>query len=245
MSNQFGDLSNDGLEQTEDRLGGGGFKLETDIYTGPIKLAYAGKTDGGSKFMTFVFDFDGKEFKHTEYATNKQGQNFFMVKDKDKKETGKKAPLPGFTVINDICLATVEQELKDINFEDKMVNIYDYDLRKEVAKSVPVAIDLLGKVVSLAIVKTVENKTEMQGNERVTTNDTQDVNSIEKVFNTESKLTLVEAREGKPPEFWNMWLEKNKGVTRDKTAKNGVKSGKPGGAAPTAGGTERKSLFSK
>lgn len=243
----FGDLNRDGLEESEDRIGGGSFVLDTDIYTGIIKLAYAGVAASGAKSVSLVLDFDGKEFKHTEFVTSgtsKGGKNYYMVTDRSGKETGKKRALPGFEVINDICLATTEEELFQQDTPEKVVNIYDFDQRKEVPKSVPVLVDLLGKTVSLAIQRNLENKTEVQNGERVTTNDTRDTNTIEKVFHTETKLTMNEARESKPAAFWDIWLEKNKGNVNDKTKKDaGVKSGKPAGAPPAAGGGERKSLF--
>ena len=43
----FKNLNTEGLEQAEDRLGGYS-PLETDAYTGEIKMAYAGKSDGGA-----------------------------------------------------------------------------------------------------------------------------------------------------------------------------------------------------
>ena len=63
-------------------------------------------------------------------------------------------------------------------------------------------------------------------------------------------MTTVEARAEKTEgEFYEVWLDKNKGKTRDKTVK-GDAAGKPVGAKPTtppqAGGattTARKPLF--
>ena len=80
-------------------------------------------------------------------------------------------------------------------------------------------------------------------------------NTIEKVFHHPSKVTVVEAREaqkaGRDAEavFYDKWVEKNKGVTRNKAkgaSGNGGNSGRPGGGAPQAGGGQQKktnSLF--
>lgn len=240
----FGNLKTDGLEETQDRLGG--FKaLDTDIYTGEIKVAYAGESTGGAKSLTVIAMFDGKEYRETLWITNKKGENFFMAKDKSGKETGKKSALPGFTVANDLCLCTIEKEINEVDFQEKVLNIYDPEQKKEMPKSVQVAVDLIGKTVSFAILRSLENKTVQQGNEYVPTNETRDVNNIEKVFNTASKFTVVEAREGaQTATFWDAWLEKNKGTVRDKRTNKG--EGGTSGSAPQpsgSNGTPRKSLF--
>ena len=95
-NNAFGDLNTDGLEQSRDTLGGGG-AVESDSYTGKIKLAYAGASQGGARFLAVHIDLDGREYRETLYVTNKQGQNFY-------EKGGKKIPLPGFTVARGIDL---------------------------------------------------------------------------------------------------------------------------------------------
>lgn len=245
----FGDLTNDGLEETEDRLGGFA-PFDTDIHTGTIKVAYAGAAASGARNVTLIVDVGGKEYRETIYITNKKGENFFLNKD-DKT---KKVPLPGFTTIDDICLVTTGKPLAEQGAEDKMVKVYDPEQKKEVPKSVPVLTELLGQVVSLAIVKTLENKSIKQGNEYVPTAETRLTNSIEKVFHTESRSTVAEARNNvEKPAFWDAWLERNKGKERDKrTIKDGAAGapGRPGavsaGAPQAAGGSSpRKSLFGK
>ena len=249
----FGNMKSDGLEETEDRLGGFS-SLETDIYTGVIKQMYAGQSAAGARSITILFDHDGKEYRETVYITNKNGENFFLNKDKDGKPTGKKVPLPGFTIIDEICLVTNGKPLCDQAHEEKMVKVYDPDAKKELPKSVPVLIDLLGQTVSLAIVKVLENKSVKDGNGAYQpTADERESNVIEKVFHTETKMTVPEARQGaEAPTFYNAWLERNKGKTRDKRSiKDGQggntgRTGKLQGGPPQAAGqqaTARKSLF--
>jgi len=133
---------------------------------------------------------------------------------------------------------------------------------------VQVLTGLLGKKVSLAILKTLENKTEQQGTEWVAIADTVDRNEIVKVFHPEFKVTVKEAnraeggiKDGVPVDknnepvagFYDKWLETNQGKTKDKTDKAlaGNQSGRPGASrsgppssSGNAGGaTPRKSLF--
>lgn len=255
----FDKLNDDGLEKKEDRVGGGGgFARDTDAYEMEIKIAYAGKSAQGAQFVAFVFnDTDGKEYRETFYITNRNGKNYFMVKDKDGKETGKKKALPGFDHVNDICLVTTEKPLSDQATEDKTVKVYDADAKAEVPKSVPVLIDLLGKKVYLAIYKKLENKSEKDGSGGYTPiADTRDVNTVEKVFHYPSKVTVLEATSGADEAtFYDNWVEAHKGKVQDKrTIKDGGdagQSGRPGqkaGGPPVSGGTDaptRKSLFGK
>ena len=246
----FGNLKSDGLEETQDRLGGYS-PLDTDIYTGKIKMAYADKSDGGAQNVNLVVDLGGKEYRETIYITNKKGENFFLNKD-DKT---KKVPLPGFTVIDDICLCTTEKPLADQDVEDKVVRLYDRESKKELPKSVPVLVELLGKEVSLAIVRQLENKQEKDGSGTYQpTAETRESNVITKVFHTASRMTMVEARQGNETgTFWDSWLERNKGQISDKRTIKDGQAGAPKGAAaarpqPTPTGSaapERKSLFGK
>jgi hypothetical protein len=237
-------MKSEGLEEAQDRLGGYQ-SYETDIYPGKVKLAYAGQAPSGARFMYFSFVLaDGKEYRETVYFTNKAGENWFP----NKQDASKKVPLPGFTLVNDICLATTGQELSVQAAEDKVVNVYDPEQKKELPKSVPVLVDLLGKDITLAILKKIESVKVKQGNDYVATDKTRETNGIDKVFHTESGMTVKELKDKKTEaSFQAAWLEKNKGKTRDLTQSEG-KSGRPGsaGAPPAAGATAkpRTSLFS-
>ncbi len=224
----FSKLKSEGLEESQDRLGGYAAK-ETDIYTGKIKMAYAGKAKSGAQSVTIIQDQNGSEYRETIYVTNKKGENWFANKD----DPSKRVPLPGFTIMDDICMVTVGCSLAEIETEEKMVKIYDPDQKKELPKAVQVLTPLLGQEVSLGIRKILENKTKKEGDEYVATSEERTTNVIEKVFHTETKMTVAEGRQGLDAGvFWDAWLEKNKGQVQDKrTIKDGVQG------APTAGRT--------
>ena len=249
----FGNLGTEGLEEKEDRVGGGSWSRDTDAYELEIKVAYAGKSGGGAQFVHCVFaDTTGKEYEETFYITSKTGQNFYMVKDKDGKETGKKRALPGFEHVNDICLVTCDKPLSDMDAEEKTVNVYDPDQKRKLPKSVPVMTDLIGKKIYLAIYKKTENKSTLVNGTYVPNAETRDVNTAEKVFHYPTRLTVKEAQDGATePAFFDAWVEAHKGKVQDKrTIKDGEagQSGRPGKAGPPAssGGSAapaRKSLF--
>lgn len=245
MSNIFGNLSDEGLEEAQDYLGGFS-ALDSDLYPATIKVVYAGQSKAGAQNVTFVADINGREYRETIYVTNKKGENFYP----NKQDPTKKVPLPGWVTANDICLVATGMSLKDQPAEDKMVNVWDPEARRELPKSVKVLVDLTGKRVDLGIIKTLLNKNERQGDEYVATADTREENSIDKVFDPESKMTVFEAKNGKTEgTFQEAWVAKNKGQTRDKREiKDGEagRSGRPGASAgaPQAGAASKgKSLF--
>lgn len=242
----FGNLTIDGLEKQEDRLGGGGV-LDAGIYSGTIKVAYAGESKGGAKNINFIFDLGGREYRETVYITNKKGENFFL----NKQDASKKVPLPGFSLVDNICLLTVEKPLAEQDVADKMVKIYDFDLKKEIPTSVPVLVDLIGKPISLAILKELVNKNVKNDStgEYEATAETREQNVIDKALHTETKLTVVEAQQGEEVgTFWDKWLEKNAGKIRDKREIKEGQAARPG-APPKASGqvtmAPKKSLFGK
>lgn len=257
----FGNLGTDGLEEKEDRIGGGSWVRETGVYDMEIKVAYAGKSQKGAQFVDFTFinngdGGDGKEYRETFYVTNQKGENWFAAKDKEGKPTGKKRALPGFEHVNDICLVTCEKELSEMADEEKTVNVWDPDAKKQLPKSVPVLVELTGKRVFLAIQKSTENKTQNVNGTYEPIADTRDVNTVEKVAHHPSKMTVLEAQQEKTEAaFIDAWAEANNGKTKDKRSiKDGQagQSGRPGRAAsgpPAAGNNSdapaRTSLFGK
>lgn len=247
MNALFGALTTDGLEETTDRLGGYQ-PLDTDIYTGPIKAAYAGQSDGGARNVSVIVELGGREYRETLWITNKKGENFFL----NKNDKTKKVPLPGFTVVDDLCLVTSGKPLAEQTTEEKVVMVYDREAGQEIPKTVPMLVDLIGQTASFGIVRQLENKNEKSGDEYVPVADTREVNFIDKVFHTETKMTVVEARQGADSAtFHDSWLERNKGQTRDKrTIKDGEggNTGRPTASrsAPQPGAQPKgKSLFAK
>ena len=245
MSNIFGNLTNDGLEEAQDRLGGGYQALETDAYPAIITMAYAGQAASGARSVTVHAKINDTDYRETIYITNKKGENFFLNKD----DNTKKVPLPGFTTINDICLVGTGAPLCDQATEDKLVKIWDKDERKEVPKSVPVLVDLIGKEVGLGILNSLTDVNEKVGNDYVPTGKTRNENNIEKVYDLGTRMTVVEAVNGmESGVFMDAWVERNKSQVRDKTSKaggQGAKTGKPGSSNPPQAGNKpaTKSLF--
>ena len=241
-NNPFGNLGTDGLEQARDSLGGGG-AIDSDSYTGTIKLAFAGASSGGARFLAVHIDLNGREYRETLYVTNKQGQNFY-------EKGGKKIPLPGFTVANDLALLAIGYPLSAQTIEEKVVSLYNFEERKEIPTKVQAVTSLMGKEITVGVLKSIIDKTKK--NEQTgaydPTGETREENNIDKVFHAESKKTVSEFTSGaESAEFHDKWVEKNKGQVRNKATGATGKTGLPGqaAAAPAAGGGKPagKSLF--
>lgn len=244
----FGNLGKEGLEQSEDRLGGVNI-IATDIYEATIKVAYAGKSEGGAQSLTILFDLPGGvDYRETTWLTNRKGENWFP----NKQDSSKKVPLPGFTVAEDLCLCATGKPLSEQDSAEKILSIYDSEAKKELPKAVMTLPDLQGKKVLLGIVKaTVDKqiKNTTTGNYEPT-GESREENNIEKVFEINTRMTVSEARNGKEKgEFIDAWQAKHKDTVRDKRSNKGSTPGaptRPGAApaaAPQAGAPVRKSLF--
>lgn len=252
MSNIFGKLSTEGLEQSTDRLGGFA-PVSSGIYIATIKALYAGQSAGGAMSVSLIADLEGadREYKETFYVTNKNGENYFV----NKNDKTKKVPLPGFTVVDDICLIATGESLAQQTTEEKVINIYDFEAKKEQPKSVQMLMGAIGQKVALGIVKQIVNKQEKNSaGEYVPVADTREENVVEKVFHPEMKLTVAEARNGQTEaKFWDAWKDRNTDVVRDKRT---IKDGQGGSSAPPKPGQKpapgapasqpaRKSLFAR
>lgn len=236
----FKGMNANNVEKHEERVGGGFTPFASDVYDATVKLAWAGSAKSGAMFVDFTFDVGGRDYNERIYYTNKNGDNFY-TKD------GKKFGLPGFHQIDALCLITTGEALENQDTEEKIIKVYNFEKKAEENISVPVITEMLGKPVSLAIIQSIESINEKNdAGEYVPTDKTRPTNSIDMLFDTESKLTVSEARRGEEePELYNKWLEKNRGEIRDKTKATGKKSG--AGERPQAGSsngsTARKSLF--
>ena len=219
------------IEQDKDTLGTSKFApWESGAYDVVIDLAYVEESKGGAMGVNFVFKTqDGKELNQTIYMTSgkEKGQlNYYVSKD------GAKHYLPGFTLVNDICLLTLGEEIKDLETETKVLSIYNYDAKKELPTKKEVLTDLLGKDVTLGIQKVLEDKYNKPG-------ETRTVNVISKVFREADKKTTNEVRSESAAEFYPTWVEKNAGILVNKVGKSKQETPFAPDDKP------KKSLFSK
>lgn len=235
----FARFNTAGAKASEDRVGGGYEALPTGIYDLEIAMIFAGKANAPSKAesMTIVGKIDGKEFKETLWITNKMGEPSYQ----DKNDAKVRHVLPGYTIIDDICLFATGKPLNEQDSEQKIAKIYDYTEKKELNKPVEAIAGLSGVKVKIALLRSIVDKQKKNdAGEYVNTGETRTENEIDKVMNLETSRTTNEYRnEVLTPEFATAWLERNKGKDRNKATGVGNGSAGPGTQGqgrPGAGG---------
>jgi hypothetical protein len=207
------------IAQEKDTLGGMTV-FDSDAYPAVIKLAYhTVSPNTGANAVSFKFQLeDGREYSTTEYITSgtaKGGKHYYTT------SKGENRFLPGFTVADNIAQLTVGESILDLDAEEKVVKIYDYDAKAEVPKSVPMFMDIIGKKVTLGLIKKRENKNvKSNTGAYVPTAETREVNEIQKVF-SEDGLTTSEVKAGvTEPTFLKRWADKYKGQVIDRSDPN-------------------------
>lgn len=222
----FSSLDTNNVVADKDVLGGYE-PLSSGIYNATIKAAYVTTSRNGAMAVNVLADINGQEYRETLWITNREGKPFYV-----SKKTGEKIFLPGYVVINDICLATLGKPLKETDAQPRTFKIYDVEAKKELPKEVPTMIELIGKQVCLAIVRETVDKTvrDASGN-YVPSGETKDQNVISKVFDFTTHRTVNEIREHvAEASFYDKWLVKNEGITRNraKGAQEGASHGMAG-----------------
>jgi len=234
-------LDND-VEQAADVLGGGGAK-ETGIYPFTVKHAYMHKSAGGALGISVrCDDGSGGTFDTTQWVASGDAKGNKPYYERN----GKKYPLPGYSIIDDMCQLGTDVALADMDTEEKTIKLYDFDEQKEVPTEVDMLVDLVGANVYLAIQKCLVDKTEENPNfddskredkisnpKRIPTGETREENEVSKVFEASSKLTAKEIADNVDEcVFFDKWLAKNEGKVRDKTSKDAKKTGTAKAGSP-------------
>lgn len=222
---------------------GGGFKsLPSGVYGFDVLLAYCGKSKGGAKFVQLELkevDTDNKR-RFTIYVSNKEGS----IKYKNKK-TGALEYLPGFLTIDSLCLLTVGKPLVQLQaqIEKKTINLYNFDLKREVPTEVDMLMPLIGQRIKAGILETIENKSAKNPSTGVyePINEKRTINEIDKFFRDRDDKTVGEiVGKKEKAEFIDTWKAKWDGVPNDKykAVAQAGNSGVPGGAFAGAGTTD-------
>lgn len=212
----FNNLKDDNLdvESSVDSLGGGFSRAETGLYAATIKQAYGITSNGGALGVHLEFDIGtNNPYTETIYVSNRNGQNYWT------NDKGDKMPLPGYTLVNDICLIATGSPLSEQKSQNKLVKVFDFESKSEIPREMPVLVDLIGGKVTLGIHQIRANK-QIKGDDGKyhPTSEEQITNEINKAFDTETKLTVHEARQDKEAEFYDAWDAKygNKQVDKYK-----------------------------
>lgn len=232
------------IEGEEDRLGGGGFTVESGLYDLTVKLAYLSESQGGATALNVTIETDdGKEIRQQFWLTSgrEKGQKNYYVTEK-----GEKKYLPGFNSANSLCLLTIGKELSDVvaAAETKVIKLYDYETKAERNTEVPMLVELLNQRVTGGVHKQKVDK-RVKGDDGTyrATGETRYQNEVNKFFRIEDGLTVKEIESGvTQAKFKEDWGNKWTGIEVDKSS--GASAGTTSGA-PSAANKPRTSLFGK
>lgn len=201
--------------------------FESGLYKVTINKCFGTvKPDSKTKWINFEFEVEStneqgiKEqsiIKPSMWITNKEGKAYYI-----SKKTGEHVFFTNYTLFNSIVFAATGKEIKELNKPvQEMVDVYDYEQKKEVPTEVSMFRELIGKTIALGLIKEVRNKTTKDAatGEYVPLADKETINEIDKVFTIKDGkvFTMTEIKAGvEEPSYFNQWLGRNKGVTRNK-----------------------------
>jgi hypothetical protein len=237
-----------GVAAAVDSVGPTRGPVDSGVYSGVISSAYLKTSSGGALAVVLEHKADsGKTVKQDVYITSgnaKGNKTTYTKKDKSVHY------LPGYTLINNLCLMVAGKNISELESTKKLTGVYIFDLSKEVDTEVDMLMDLVGQKVDVGIIKLIEDKNknvaaEGEPKDYQPTGETRTSNEIDCVFHSESKLTVPEAVAGITEAiFIDTWKARWDGEVKDNsTGAKGSGSAATGGAAATA--APATSLFAK
>ena len=208
------------VEENNDKIGSKFSTVETGLYMLELTQAYLHESKGEAAALVLEGKTaDDTILRQTIYMTSgkaKGKKNYYIDKQ------GKKWNLPGYIMVENICLLTTGKKITDMVIEEKIVDIYDPAVGTQVPTKVDTFVELLGKNVLVGIHKQVESKNIMNPstNKYVPTTETRTVNEFAKIFRAGDKMTVLEVK-AKAPEakVYLTWHDTYSGKTRNRIAK--------------------------
>lgn len=222
---------------------GGSRILPTAIYDLTIKVAYLSQSKGGAWAINIIAETPEKQTVNQQFWMTSGTEKGCLNVYKDKE--GNEQYLPGFVSANSLALLTLGKEIGDLDVEEKVINLYNFEQKKEVPTKVQMYVDLVGTEVKAAVEEQlVDKNVKNDAGKYVPSGETRSVNEIDKFYRMRDSMTVTEIQaQAEEAAYYIIWSEKNKGQIRDKSTKSpGVTSGAPAAAAKS-GASEVKSLF--
>jgi hypothetical protein len=221
----------------------GGFVLDTGLYPMVVDNAYMDKSSGGALNLNIHLKLAGGDkriFRQTIYMTSgkaKGGKPFYM-------KDGKKYPLPGYIIANNIAQVTTDLPINQVTPEKKLVKLYDFEAKGEVAREVPVVTEMIGKELLVGMRKCRENKRVKSGDDWVDSPEAREFNEIDKVFDTDGFTVTERAAEADKASFVEQWKDAHPSdFVRDRFKVPAGGSGARSAAAPEAVAEAPADLF--
>jgi hypothetical protein len=220
-------------DTNKDFLGTSFGAVDSDVYAVEIKTAYMSTSKGGAFGFNVEYATDkGNVVNITEWVTNRQGNTTYT-------RDGKEYTMMGLNSANALCNTILGVDLSQLKTTEKIIDLYNYDLKKKVPTPVPMLMSLVGKKAYVAFRKVIEDKkVKNDKGVYVPSGETRETNIVSKVFDYDTKRTQSEIALGEEPAFMDAWLEKYKGDTLNK-----AKGATTQVASSPASNTPTKPLF--
>jgi hypothetical protein len=227
------------VEEERDVLGGMTV-LESGIYKGTVELAYMDESKNGALCVVIHFKTEkGVLIKETTYISNRN-KEFTYNRD------GKDHTLPGYNIMNSFfdAIAGCDLGTAGRGTEKKVINVWDYDAKKELPVNREVFTDILGKELAIGIIKVSEEKTTPESNYKEGTGEFREKNEFSKFFDADNGLTVTEKKAGETePAFFHEWKKGKEDYVKVKKAKVSAKTGGTSGMPTAAAAAPVKKLF--
>jgi hypothetical protein len=228
------ELGNDVEVTNEDVIVGGGFTLSTGLYAMVVDNAYLDKSSKGAMSLNLHLKKKAggnQVYRHTIYITSGDTKGNKPYYEKD----GKKFPLPGYSLANQISQITADLPISQVTPEKKLVKLWDFEASAEVAREVPVLTEMVGQEILVGMQLVRENKrSKTATGEWVDTNEAREFNEIDKVFYPDGFTVTEKSGDAEEAVFVHKWEAANgEDYVRDKF--------KPVASAPAATGPAQAS----
>lgn len=217
----------------------GGFTPFTSgIYPFKIVLAYADKSEGGAASMNFhLQEIDGtRVHREALWVTSgdKKGNKPYYIDSR----SGEEKMLPGYEATNDLCLLAAGKPLTKIKFEEKTIELYDYEAKGEIPQQKKVATELIGKTISVGLLQRLVNKNVKDDSGKyVPTSETKLETIIDKCFRMKDGLTTTEViAKATEAKAYSKWEDKFKDQVVDETSKKVAATGAGSNGADKSAG---------
>lgn len=223
--------------------------LESEIYTCTVKMAYMSESSGGAKTLNLSLETaDGRVVDNKVYLTSgrAKGQKNYSVSNK----TGERNYLQGFNLGNSLAALSIGQPIGNVELEDKVLKIWDNDLKEEVPTTVPVFAALLGQPIVAGIKqKIVDAVTNVAAEGELAqwkpNGKVKEINEFDKFFRASDNLTTAEILAGiTEGDYINTWRTNNAGKTIDEsTVPSGATQSAAALSTPEAVAKPQQSIF--
>jgi len=216
------ELPKDVETESIERVGGGSFLWESGVYDTTIKMVYLNQTASEAVFFNVILEKNnGNMAELRDNFCIKSGKAKGNKTYYEDKKTGKKRPLPGYSIAESMCRGATGEDLDTCmkSVEKKTVKVWNPELKKQVNAERPVIMSLVGKSTKVAVHQVIEDKQAQNANgDWVSTGESKTINQCKFFGNTEGK-TADEIRDNTPAVMFDKWATKNTGAVIDKSTK--------------------------